>query len=147
MFLALVISSAAIANDENMSSKQWKPYKSFALGEGLFVLNSYIASLSPEGAGTLLTLVSPLAGMSETESSAATRWVSFGSAAGIGLYNALELGEDKYSQSDVFKRNLIAWNLTGAAIYLTEKYTGKKQPSINISASGNSVLFTFHKLF
>jgi|GEM_PF-3437731 len=146
LILLMLSSSVAIANEEEGSEeKKWGPVKTIAVAEGLILVNSYLASLSPEGVGTAMTLLSPLS--ISYDSSPAMNWVGVGSMASLGLYNALELSDSKYSERDVFKRNLVAWHLTAAALYLTEKYTGKKEPIVSFSATGDSVSLLFHKSF
>ncbi len=83
------------------------------------IMSSLIASQYPEESGIALTLLSPfvLAGNDHDY----VRYTGFGGMASIGLYNSIEMKKDKYSKSDVFKRNLIVFHIMFGAVHLLEK--------------------------
>lgn len=117
----------------------------FFLGEGLFALNAYMASESPEGYGTLLTLLSPLGASSNV--SDVTNYVGIGSAMSIGLYNAIELKDESYSKSEVFKKNLVGWHLFAASIWLSEKLTGNKETVAYIAPLNSGAILAINHRF
>lgn len=97
---------------ENMQESWWNK-------ELVIVLSSLIASQYPEEYGVGITLLSPftLAGDDHDY----VRYTGFGGMASIGLYNSFEMKKDKYSKSDVFKRNFVAFHVVFGAIHLLEK--------------------------
>lgn len=90
-------------SEDNSRDKEEPNYlASILIFEGLFALNSYMASESPEGYGALLTLLSPLGTSSNVSDT--INYVGVGSAMSIGLYNVIELKDDSYSKSEIFKK-------------------------------------------
>lgn len=117
----ILISNVSIAEDsdeleeyalENMQESWWSKQVGV-------VMSSIIASQYPEESGVVLTLLSPfiLAGNDHDY----IRYSGFGGMASIGLYNSLEMKKDKYSKSDVFKRNLVAFHIFFGTAHLLEK--------------------------
>lgn len=122
--LCYAISASAVAAAAGEESPHGNLLLGTAIVEGLIVANAFLASQAPEGYGAFLTLFAPLA--TTKTASDATNVVGVTGAAAIGLYNALELNEDKYSKSDVFRRNIVIFHAFGGLLFLTEKLTGKR---------------------
>jgi hypothetical protein len=132
LVLTIALSAHTVfAADGVEEKKKMNPALTFALAEGLFVVNSGLASASPEYYGIALTLISPL-GMNEKASNI-TNGVIMGSAVSLGLYNAVELRKDNYSKSDVFARNMYVWHAFAAMVYLSELITGNKIESDKVA--------------
>ena len=128
--LGILFVHPAFAEDGE-EGKTINPLLAVALVEGLFAVNAGMATLSPEIYGVVLTLLSPL-GASPMVSDA-TNWVAIGGAVSIGLYNAIELGREKYSKGDIFVKNMYAWHGFVALIFLAESVTGQKTEPKNIA--------------
>ena len=107
------------------------PVLTFAVLEGFVAINAAMASESPEAYGIALTLLSPL-GSTNTVSTT-TNWVGIGSAATLGLYNAIELSDDKYSKSDIFIKNVYGWHALALITAVTEWVTGEEIETDNVA--------------
>ena len=133
-------------SEDNSRDKEEPNYlASILIFEGLFALNSYMASESPEGYGALLTLLSPLGTSSNVSDT--TNYVGVGSAMSIGLYNVIELKDDSYSKSEIFKKNMVGWHLFAASIWLSEKLTGNKETVASITPLHDGAVLTINHRF
>lgn len=143
-FLLVALSTPSLSEEGDSSEKEPNYVAGFLIAEGLVALNSYMASESPEGYGTLLSLLSPLGASSNV--SETTNYVSIGSAVSLGLYNAIELKDESYSKSEVFKKNMVGWHLFAASIWLSEKLTGNKETIAYVAPlNGGAILGINHR--
>lgn len=133
------------AEESPQDKKEPNYLAGFLLVEGLFALNSYMASESPEGYGALLTLLSPL-GVSSNVSDT-TNYVGIGGAMTLGLYNAVELKDESYSKSEIFKKNMVGWHLFTASIWLSEKFTGDKETVAYIAPLNDGTVLAINHRF
>ena len=119
-FLVLICTASGAEEvddlEEYASENQQESWWSKEVG---IIMGSLIASQYPEESGIALTLLSPfvLAGNDHDY----VRYTGFGGMASIGLYNSIEIKKDKYSKSDAFKRNLIAFHIMFGAVHILEK--------------------------
>lgn len=113
--------------------------------EALIVTNAYMASQSPAGYGALLTLLSPMG--ASGSASDTTNYVAIGSAATIGLYNALELSDGSYSEGEIVKQNLIAWHAFAASVWLSETLTGDTDTVAAIAPFHDGAMVAIHHSF
>jgi hypothetical protein len=115
--------------------------------EGLFLLNSWMASQSPNTYGGFAALLFPL-GAGEGNGSATTKWVGFIGAESIAIYN-LKLDEDKVSKNDVFKNNIIGWHIfagvTGLTGYIMGDFKSHESLRLLPSPNGGGQLVYSHK--
>ncbi|MCB2386847.1 hypothetical protein [Thalassolituus alkanivorans] len=140
-----IFSMPSWAEESPQDKKEPNYLAGFLLVEGLFALNSYMASESPEGYGALLTLLSPL-GVSSNVSDT-TNYVGIGGAMTLGLYNAVELKDESYSKSEIFKKNMVGWHLFTASIWLSEKFTGDKETVAYIAPLNDGTVLAINHRF
>jgi len=143
--ILLLFSGYAVADGEISESDTSFGLKEFLFMEGIIAVNSALAVPSPEVFGTALVLFSPLA-MSE-HNSKANNYVTLGGAVSLGLYNALELKESTYSDTEVFMRNMVGWHLAFASIWLSDKLIGDKQTSAYIAPRGDGFVLAIDHQF
>lgn len=127
VFLALFTSNV-LAEEEEF---ELHPALGFVLLEGLVAINSAMASEEPEAFGVALALLSPLGASNNV--SETTNWAGIGSAFSLGLYNAIELSNEKYSKHDIFIRNVYGWHAFALVTGVTEYLTGEKIASDNVA--------------
>ena len=118
--------------------------------EGLVAANAYIASQSPDSYGKVAYIVSPFVISSST--SKEVNIVSFLGFLAIGHYNINKIDQNTMSESEIFKRNMVAWNILGALVATTYYVTGKKPDNNKFSLNiipirGNGALLTFSYRF
>ena len=140
-----IFSMPSWAEESPQDKKEPNYLAGFLLVEGLFALNSYMASESPEGYGALLTLLSPL-GVSSNVSDT-TNYVGIGGAMTLGLYNAVELKDESYSKSEIFKKNMVGWHLFTASIWLSEKFTCDKETVAYIAPLNDGTVLAINHRF
>jgi len=128
VFLAVFASNVLAEPKEKF---ELHPVFYFAILEGFVAINSAMASESPEVYGSVLTLLSPLGATSSV--STTTNWVGIGSAASLGLYNAIELSDEKYSKHDIFIKNIYGWHAFALITAVTEWITGEKVETENVA--------------
>ena len=111
---------------KQLKKKRKKPsvLTSFMLIEGLFVVNSWMASIDPNGYGGLLMLLAPL-GMNDTKME---NWIGLGYTEAFGYYNTT-IDVEKKSKSTIFKENMIAWHLFTGLSFLTDYLMKDKSSS------------------
>ena len=140
LFLSIFCCSSPIAQGKETSAMS-----TFLFQEGAFVLSSYLASEYPQETGALITVLSPLgASPSATET---TNYVAVGGMMTIGLYNAIELKDDSYSKSDVFKRNMIGWHVFATSLWLSEKITGQRKTITFLAPLNDGAVLTVNHRF
>lgn len=125
IFIVFIFSMPSWSEELPKDEKEPDYITGFFFAEGLLILNSYMASESPEGYGTLLTLLSPFGASSNASDT--TNYVSIGGALSLGLYNAFELRNENYSRTEVFKRNMIGWHVFAASLLISKKLTDNKE--------------------
>lgn len=141
IFVILFVFSVPFARAENYDMD----VKKFAVMEGFVFLNAGLATADPEVYGTALAILSPL-GMS-SNSSKTTNYVGVSGAITLGLYNALELSDERYSSKDVFVSNLYGWHALAAITYITEELMGQSYGTeylaMRLSDKGFSVALNY----
>lgn len=145
LFLIMLLLSTPSSSEESTSNKEPNYVAGFLIAEGLFALNSYMASESPEGYGALLTLLPPLGASSHLSDT--TNYVGIGGAMSLGLYNAIELKDESYSKSDIFKRNMVSWHLFAVSVWLSEKLTGNKETIAYIAPLNDGAVLAINYRF
>jgi len=125
LLFLVVFNVSCIAQEVSSSQDEHSNFTKVLFIEGLFIGNAYLATVSPEVYGAILTLGAPLGGSSEVSDT--TNLVNIGVASSLGLYNAMELNSDKYSKSDVFMKNMFGWHLFAVSSWLSEKLSGNKE--------------------
>ena len=150
IFLTLLfLNSTATSNENNNATPKAQytpgPIQTFFQYEGLIAFNSLLAASDPQAFGAILTLLSPLSVSEKTTST--TRNITFGGVVSIGLYNGFELSNDNYSKNDIFKQNMIAFNLLTISAIITEKLTNDPDTSISITALDQSYYLSLNKKF
>jgi len=141
----LLFGGYTVANAEDVDTDSSSVLTDFLFLEGIIALNSAIAMASPEVFGTGMVLLSPLA-MSE-DTNMINNSVAMGGAISLGLYNGLELNDSKYSNTDVFVRNVVGWHLVFASMWLSHKITDEKQTTAYIAPSGDGLVFSINHRF
>ena len=143
----LLISSVSQAEDAvpDTSRSPLNPVAAFLAAEGLFVVNAYMASESPEGYGAVLSLLSPLGASSNV--SEMSNVVGVAGAFTLALYNTLELSEDHYSKQDIFEKNLIAWHVLVASMMLSEKISGNNNTRVGFLPLHDGALIVLNQRF
>lgn len=98
-----------------------KSESNFLVGAILFEVlagaNSWMASESPNLYGGAAALLFPLADAGENIGEI-TYWSSLTAAESIALYN-LTADENSYKKSEMFKNNMIAWNMFAVVVLTT----------------------------
>ncbi len=92
-----------------------------ALVEGMFALYSAGAAAKPEVAGWTLVALSPIAAGSGSGDHAAFGVGLAAGAAGLGLYNALELRSSTYTKTERFWLNMAGWHAAVACGALADR--------------------------
>lgn len=121
VFLALFASNVLAEQEEKF---EIHPVLTFAILEGFVAINAAMASAEPVVYGSVLALLSPLGASNKV--STTTNWVGIGSAASLGLYNAIELSGDRYSKQEIFIKNIYGWHALALISGITEFLTGEK---------------------
>jgi hypothetical protein len=129
LFSLLFLSSSVSAETEEKF--ELHPALGFLIVEGFIAINAAMASEAPEVYGSVLALLSPLGASSNV--SETTNWVGIGSAATLGLYNAIELSDDKYSKNDIFMKNVYGWHALVLISGVTEWLTGEEVSNDNVA--------------
>ncbi len=143
IFIILFLLPTYLIADEGELEKEPSPLITFGLYEGLILVNSALASSSPEGYGAMLVILSPLA-LTGKESSQ-TAIVAVGGVAAIGAYNLTEMKKTKYSKKDIFIANFLMWHVWAGAGYITESITGKKVKvnSLSVHPTKDGAFFSY----
>jgi hypothetical protein len=122
--------SPKLEEPSGWQGSQTQKVVAYAILEGLFVGYSALASHWPQQTGWVTVATAPLGyvNMQRGETLAATT-VFVAGAAGLGLYNALELRGQGYSRGQRFWINMAAWNALAIATQVTYHFTRDEQPS------------------
>jgi len=79
------------------------------VAEGLAAINAGMATASPVVYGGLCIIISPFALASDTNKLVAI--AGFAAVVGIGAYNLTIASDDDMSDREVFRNNMVAWNI------------------------------------
>ena len=142
--IALITLISCTSFAENVDANK-KKQQSFLSIESIIIMSSLIASQYPEEYGVGTTLISPFVLAGDEHDS--IRYTGFGGMASIGLYNALELKKDKYSKSEVFKRNMIIFHVVFGSLHLLEKKYGEFSSSLSLSPVSDGLTIGYHHEF
>ena len=120
LVLSFNFSTIASANEDEppleTRDNKLHPATAFFLAEGMFAVNAYMASKKPRTYGTVAALLFPMA--IDGKSNTTTKWVGLIAAESIALYN-IRVDEDKKSEKDIFRENMVAWHLFAGAVGLS----------------------------
>lgn len=116
-----------------------------AILEGMILFNSALISYDPEAFGGVLTLFSPLAASEHSQSE--TQILTVAGTASIGLWNALELKDSKYSKADVFKSNFVAFNLLILSAHISDLIFEENSKSLALQNMNDGFLISFQSRF
>ncbi len=140
IFCLFVISSVAKSETNFIKNTHISPLNKVLIAEGLFLVNSWMASESPNTYGAIAALLFPIGAAGGNES-ATTKWVGFLSAESLAIYN-INLDEDKENKSDIFKNNMIGWHifagLTGLTGYIMGDFDSDESLSLLPLLSGGA---------
>ena len=146
IFSLLFISAGAKSETNFIENDEISTINKILIVEGLFLVNSWMASESPNTYGAIAALLFPI-GAAEGNNSATTKWVGFLSAESLAIYN-INLDEDKERKSDIFKNNMIGWHifagLTGLTGYIMGDFESKESLSlIPMSTGGGKFVYNY----
>ena len=120
-----------------------------ALAEGVFAVNSYMASRSPHGYGAIGLLLFPMAG-GGSRGSEATKWAALASAEALAIYN-LSINENKTSRSEIFKNNMVGWHafvlVVGTTAYIAGDFKRSPSYSLSLSPTQGAPMLVFSRNF
>jgi hypothetical protein len=91
--------------------------------EGFLVANSYLASLNPRAFGVFCAIFCPTGG-GVSDWSSTSGVVTLASVEALSIYD-IGINSDKVSEGEIFKRNLIGWNIVLGINALAEHLTGQ----------------------
>ncbi len=126
--LLLALSTSLYAEDK--ADKEINPVLAAAFFEGMIAVNAWMASKNPKLYGGAAVLLFPV-GAAESKNET-TFWVSLAAAEALAIYN-ISLDEDKYSESEIFKKNMIGWHLFAGAVGLTTWLTNDENKKEKVS--------------
>lgn len=148
LFLLCCFSSSLLANNSKSFSQENSKLgviEELAILEGMILFNSALISYDPEAFGGILTLFSPLAASEHSQNE--TQILTVAGTASIGLWNALELKDSKYSKGDVFKSNFIAFNLLILSTHLSDLVFEDNSESVAVQNMNDGFLISFQSRF
>lgn len=123
--IALAAAPLAQADEPLTDSEQRQPsaLRSFAIVEGLFLVNAGLAAASPKVFGGLGLLISPLgAGAPRGFKTGAADYVAMTMFVGLCVFNLTVPGDEGYEEDETFVANVVGWHAFAGALLLTERW-------------------------
>jgi hypothetical protein len=105
------------------------------IGEAAIIVNSYLATPSPDAYGGLAIVLAPFTGAFCEQCNKAEAVVGGISLAGIGAYNLFFVDKDELRSTEIFTRNFVAWHVAVAALAIT--YAASRPRSVHATGSEN----------
>jgi len=146
MMMVMVISQKVPATEKEIKMDDPGYLKLFLIGEGLVIVNAYLAAENPTAYGAAGALLFPLLSSPDSNSSM-HKWAGLVLAESIALYN-LSIDKDKQQKSEIFRDNIIAWNIFAVAMLAMDSPFQDDNNTISLNyrptnAGGHLLEFTY----
>jgi hypothetical protein len=129
----LLLFSVYAFSEVEKDKKDINPLVAVGIAEGVFVISAWMASKNPQAYGGLLALGAPFGGHSG-EQNETTMWLTLAAVEAMAIYN-ISLDKDEYSESEIFKKNMIGWHIVLGVVGLTAWLSddGEKEDKVSMS--------------